>query len=321
MKVFDMHCDTLTEMTRRLEQDPSFSFDANDMHIDLAKLKQGDYALQNFAVFTYLKDPENPMYHMLKNVDTFYRLMDSYELLSPVTTYNEILSNMKEGKISCMLTIEEGAVFNHDLALLRDYYRLGVRMAALSWNFPNGITHPNFSEGDGYHTYDDVHGLTDFGKACVKEMERLGMIIDVSHMSDRCFYDVYELTEKPFVASHSNARAVTDHARNMSDDMILKLASRGGVMGINYSSHFLNESGQADVSDLVRHITYIRDLAGIDVIGLGSDFDGITSGGLPDASALPRLAKALREAHFSDEDIEKIFYKNVLRVYKDVLKK
>lgn len=319
MKVCDMHCDTLTEITRRLEKDPHFTFEKNDMHIDHQKLKAGDYALQNFAIFTYLKDPEDPVYHMMKNVDTFYQLVEQYDDLAMVTSAKEIEDNMAQGKISCMLTIEEGAVIP-SLAFLRDYYRLGVRMAALSWNFPNGLTHPNFSGGDGYHTCDREHGLTPFGKECILEMERLGMIIDVSHMSDRCFYDVLELTTHPFVASHSNARGGCDHARNLSDDMILKLAARGGVMGMNYSSNFCNESGEADVNDLVKHIQYIKNLAGIDVIALGSDFDGIKSGALTNASDLPRLAQALREAHFSEEEIEKIFFKNVLRVYKEVLK-
>lgn len=155
-------------------------------------------------------------------------------------------------------------------------------------------------------------------------MERLGIIIDVSHLSDAGFYDVYHHTTKPFVASHSNARQVCGVARNMSDDMILKLASRGGVMGINFCSDFLTTEGTHQTSyikDMVQHILYIKNLAGIDCIGLGSDFDGIGSKlEMKDASGYQMLYGALIEAGLSIEEIEKIFYKNVLRVYKAVLK-
>lgn len=320
MLVCDMHCDTLTEITRRLEKDPHFSFAANDMHIDLEKLKKGDYMMQNFAIFTYLKAEKNPVKHVLKNIDTFYRLMDLYQDdIAPVTSAADVERNVADGKMSAMLTIEEGAVIDEDLALLRDYYRLGVRMVALSWNFDNGLTHPNFKGHNGYHIYDDVNGLTDAGRAYVREMNRLGMIVDVSHMSDACFYDVFEMTDHPFVASHSNARGVCPHARNMSDDMILKLAKRGGVMGMNYSADFVSEDGQADVHGVVRHINYIRNLAGIDVIGLGSDFDGIEHGALTDASKLPELKQALQAEGYTSDEIDRIFYKNVLRVYKEVL--
>ena len=245
--------------------------------------------------------------------------------IHPVTTYDEIMENTHNGVMSALLTIEEGAVIHEDLSYLRNYYRLGVRMVALSWNHINGLTYPNFDMNDdthGYHTYDDVHGLTDAGKAYIKEMEDLGMIIDVSHMSDKCFYDVLDIVKKPFVASHSNARAVCPHARNMSDDMILKFAHRGGVMGLNYAAGFLGENAEKSrIEDMVKHILYIKDLAGIDCIGLGSDFDGISQNlEMKNASYLPQLEKALKDAGLTTEEIEKVFYKNVLRVYREVLK-
>ena len=323
MDVCDMHCDTLTGFVSKKEKDPTYSFASNDMDIDLDKLKRGGYLLQNFAIFTFLKAVKDPVAFVRKHIDAFYELMNTYsDVIQPVTKVSEIYDNRDAGLISAMLTIEEGAVIDHDLSILKEYYDKGARMVALSWNFENGLTHPNFhfeSGENGFHTYDDVHGLTEEGFAYIKEMERLGMIIDVSHMSDACFYDVYEHTTKPFVASHSNARAVCDHARNMSDDMILKLAKRGGVMGMNMSSHFLNGTEHADVHDIVRHINYIRDLAGIDVIGLGTDFDGIESGGLNNASEMPLLKEALKQEGYSKEEIDKIFYKNVLRVYEEVL--
>ena len=147
-------------------------------------------------------------------------------------------------------------------------------------------------------------------------------------MSDKCFYDVLDIVKKPFVASHSNARAVCPHARNMSDDMILKLAHRGGVMGLNYAAGFLGENAEKSrIEDMVKHILYIKDLAGIrniagiDCIGLGSDFDGISQNlEMKNASYLPQLEQALKDAGLTTEEIEKVFYKNVLRVYREVLK-
>ena len=147
------------------------------------------------------------------------------------------------------------------------------------------------------------------------------MIIDVSHMSDECFYDVLSMTTKPFVASHSNARTITNNSRNMSDDMIIQLAKRGGVMGINFYAPFLNSRASTSrVQDMVKHILYIKDLAGIDCIGIGTDFDGIDCKlEINHAGEMKKLEKALRKAGLTEEEVEKIFYKNVLRVYQKVL--
>ncbi len=232
--------------------------------------------------------------------------------------------------MSAMLTIEEGATTNCNLHFLRNLYRLGVRMITLTWNFDNGIGHPNFKakkpDGTPDSTIPNDEGLTEFGIEMVQEMERLGIIIDVSHLSDGGFWDVMKYTTKPFVASHSNARGQCNHVRNMTDEMILALAKRGGVMGINYAADFLEvapddkEGFMSTVDNMVKHIQYIKNLAGIDVIGLGSDFDGISQNlEMKDCSMLGMLADRLRENGFTEEEIEKIFYKNVLRVFKEVL--
>jgi len=167
----------------------------------------------------------------------------------------------------------------------------------------NGIGYPNLSMKDmngnrpNYkRSVDTERGLTEFGISYVKEMERLGMIVDVSHLNDAGFYDVLKYTTKPFVASHSNARSVYNVARNMSDDMILQLAKRGGVMGLNFCGSFLadRDDHKSCVEDMVKHYLYIKDLAGIDVIGLGTDFDGISCPlEIEDASMMNLLEEAL----------------------------
>lgn len=323
MKVADMHCDTILRI-----YDEGGSLLENNFNIDLRKMLAGDYLLQNFAMFVNLGENDDPLIKAQRLIDLYYcEIEKNIDLIKPVFSYQDIEDNQKAGLMSAMLTLEEGAVVNNDLAVLRNYYRLGVRMITLTWNHPNGIGYPNLVSTkeykDLYHI-NDQDGLTDFGIEYVREMERLGIIIDVSHLGDAGFYDVLKYTTKPFVASHSNARSVCGVARNMSDEMIKLLAKRNGVMGINFCGDFLKESKtggeRSCIKDMVKHILYIKDLVGIDYVGLGSDFDGISQDlELKDASMMPMLKEALCEAGLSEDEIEKVFYKNVLRLYQIIL--
>lgn len=250
-------------------------------------------------------------------------------MIGIVRSYRDIEDNWKKGKMSALLTIEEGGVCQGSLKFLRDFYRLGVRMMTLTWNFPNELGFPNKRErredGTTCVVPDRSNGLTGTGIGFVEEMERLGMIIDVSHLNDAGIWDVFRHTKKPFVASHSNARAVASHPRNMTDDMIRELANRGGVMGINYYTCFLRDFGKDEamvsrVSYMVEHMKHIRKVGGIGCLGLGSDFDGIECElEMKDASMVPMLADAMKREGFSQSDIEAVFYKNVLRVYREIL--
>jgi membrane dipeptidase len=331
MKVVDMHCDTISEILNEQRQGKNTELRINHLNVDIEKMKQGDYLLQNFAMFVQLENVENPLEEGLQLIDCFYRELEkNKDFLALALSYEDIIKNEKDGKISALLTIEEGGVASSSLANLRILYRLGVRMLTLTWNYPNGISYPNINLSKGnkpdLHVPNLYDGLTPFGIEFVKEMERLGMIIDVSHLSDAGFYDVLKYTTKPFVASHSNSRSITNNVRNMTDDMILKLAERGGVLGINFAGDFLEEPKagkrmRSKISNMVNHIRYIVDLAGIDCVGLGSDFDGIYQDlEIDHAGKMPLLENALKEAGFSHEDIEKIFFKNVLRVYQEILK-
>lgn len=323
MKVADMHCDTILRI-----YDEGGSLLENNFNIDLRKMLAGDYLLQNFAMFVNLGENDDPLIKAQRLIDLYYREIEkNIDLIKPVFSYQDIEYNQKAGLMSAMLTLEEGAVVNNDLAVLRNYYRLGVRMITLTWNHPNGIGYPNLVSTkeykDLYHI-NNQDGLTDFGIEYVREMERLGIIIDVSHLGDAGFYDVLKYTTKPFVASHSNARSVCGVARNMSDEMIKLLAKRNGVMGINFCGDFLKASKtggeRSCIKDMVKHILYIKDLVGIDYVGLGSDFDGISQDlELRDASMMPMLKEALCEAGLSEDEIEKVFYKNVLRLYQTIL--
>ncbi len=331
MKAADMHCDTIAEIFYALQDGKDTGLARNNLQLDLEKMEKGDYLVQNFAMFVSINRYADPLEHCLKLIDLFYQeLAKNQDKIALALNYNDILNNEKAGRMSALLTIEEGGVTKCSLSHLRNFYRLGVRMLTLTWNYENGIGYPNFKMIEGekpdFHTPNTEYGLTDFGLSFIEEMERLGMIIDVSHLSDAGFYQVLQHTTKPFVASHSNARGVCNHVRNLSDDMIRKLAERGGVLGMNYCPSFLEdtereEDATGSIADIVRHIKHITAVGGYECIGLGSDFDGIPARrDLPDASCLQLLAEALEREGFKQKEIEAIFYKNVLRIYKEVLK-
>lgn len=331
MKVIDMHCDTIMAIYEGEKKNEKLELRQSDLNISVEKMEKGDYLAQCFAMFVPLGNVENAFETVNEMIDVFYQELDkNSDKLALALNYEDIIKNQKEGKMSAVLTIEEGETTKGNLHFLRNLYRLGVRMITLTWNYENGIGFPNLmkkTDGTTDSTIPNTKdGLTKEGIALVQEMERLGIIIDVSHLSDAGFYDVLKYTTKPFVASHSNARGQCNHVRNMTDDMILKLAQRGGVMGINYAASFLEVPSTDDtnfmstIDNMVKHIQYIKNLAGIDCIGLGSDFDGIPQNlEMKDASELPELEKAMIKAGFSQEEIEKVFYKNVLRVFKEVL--
>lgn len=331
MKVVDMHCDTIARLYENHKTGGRASILEGAMMLDLKKMKAGDYGLQNFALFTNLeRSGGRPFEYCMELLDTFYTELEAHkDIIGIVKSFKDIEENWKQGKMSALLTIEEGGACQGELAFLRNFYRLGVRMMTLTWNYPNELAFPNKKEmginGKSHLEPDTENGLTKTGICFVREMERLGMLIDISHLGDAGIRDVFRYTKKPFVASHSNARALASHPRNLTDEMIRALAERGGVMGINYYSCFLHdfpegESQTSRISHMVEHMKYIRRVGGIGCLGLGSDFDGIDCElEMKDASMLPLLAEAMKKEGFSESDIEAVFHKNVLRLYKEIL--
>ena len=321
MHIIDMHCDTLIRL------DDNNNLRQNNLHIDLTRMKQSNYLLENFAIFTNINKENNRLHYVLKNINKFYKEMEqNKDLIKQVFTYQDILDNKNNNLMSAMLTLEEGDVIDDDLDILELYYRLGVRMIALTWNYPNSIGYPNFTYDKSLNRYsmlrviNNKDGLTDFGKQYIKKCSELGIIIDVSHLSDKGFEEVIELSTKPIVASHSNSRKICNVARNLSDEMILKLHKNNGVIGINYCEDFIANDGNGSIKNIIKHINHIKELGCIDNIGLGSDFDGIANRKeMSDCSMINQLIQELINNGYSNEEIEKICYKNVLRVYKEVL--
>ena len=322
MKVVDMHCDTILELYKARERGEEISLLDNDLHIDLKKMEAGDYFLQNFALFVDLKGTEDPFLTCVRMADLFYQVMEeNRDRISPVTTWAEIERNWKEGRMSALLTLEEGEVCQGDPALLRTLYRLGARMMTFTWNYENSLAWPGREGG----LPETEKGLKERGFEILEEMEALGMIVDVAHLSDAGIWDVLRTAKKPFVASHSNARSLASHARNLTDEMIRAIAEKGGVIGINYYCNFLEdipEGGRqiSRISRMVEHMKHIRQVGGAGCIGLGSDFDGIYGEvEIGNSAGLPRLAEAMEEAGFTASEVEDVFYRNVLRLYRELL--
>ena len=328
MHYMDMHCDTISVLYAQKAEGKPYSLLKNDLHIDLQKMRKGDCLLQNFALFVHQKYSPDTTAQFVRLYEMYEEMMEENSaLIGKVLKFSDIAKNQEEGKFSALLTMEEAAPLKGEIHLLQAAYRLGVRMIALTWNYPNEIAWPNIMHWNAngspdFYQANTTLGLTEKGIGFVQEMERLGIIADTSHLSDAGFYDLLRYTKKPFVASHSDARSVSRNVRNLTDDMIRKLAERGGVSGINFSAPFLHDGDEeGKIEYAVENVRHFVKTGGIGCVGLGSDFDGIrTNRELYDCTCMPKLADALVKAGFSEDEVEQIFWKNVMRVYREVLK-
>lgn len=304
--VFDLHCDTaLALLGEDLKQTASLKH--NDCHIDLDRASTlGGYA-QCFACFTTtVGGGPKPVEVFEREIDTILREMErNYQQISLAYTPEEISQNLEKGIMSGILTIEGPAGFGFDPELLEDLHRLGFRITTLGWNEKNLLTGSHKTGG----------GLTDLGKTYVKEAQRLGMIVDVSHISDEGFWDIMEITQAPVIASHSNSRSVCNVSRNLTDDMFLAICKTGGVTGINLCPDFLGVNPNLDtVCDHIFHFLTL-DPTGKH-IALGGDLDGI--GSLPEGFTgvqdYEKLAQRLLERGLSEQQVRDIFWNNAMGV-------
>ncbi len=316
MNIFDLHCDTILGCYMGKKDLRTY-----EGHINLEKLKAGGSLAQCFAlcvpngdfVKRMLGEDMEP-WDMYRKLVDYYRgiLADSSDVMRPAYSPADIEENCKNGFISAILTIEDAVEIDGKIERVDQVYEDGVRMISLTWNFENTLAYPNSRD----HEEHTKRGLKPFGFEAISRMNDLGIVIDVSHLSEGGFYDVASHSRKPFAASHSCARALKDHPRNLTDDQLKTIGDTGSVVGVNFYDAFLNDrEGYTTVDDVVRHVLYMVDHAGIDSIALGSDFDGIESTlEFKDFSGMPQILHEL-EKHFSAEDIEKISYKNAMRVF------
>lgn len=311
MKFIDLHCDTASRIFYE-----NLNLKSELCKVNIDKLKKGGCLGQVFAFFVDQKLNDDPYDEFLKLYNRFIEEIEkNLNEIQIVRNIDELNNAEKEGKIGAFLSIEEGEVIKGSIDNLKNVYDMGIRILTITWNYINQLGYPNAD-----YTYKD-QGLTKKGLEVVEECERLGIIPDASHLSDAGFYDLIKVCKKPFIVSHSNARAITNHPRNLDDHMIKLLAEKGGIMGINFCSDFLGNKSVSSIEDIILHMKHIKKIGGIDVLALGSDFDGIENEvEIKDASEFDKLYIALKNNNFSELEIEKIFYKNVIRVFKETLK-
>ncbi|WP_134091465.1 dipeptidase [Olivibacter sp. XZL3] len=346
--VVDLHNDVLTEsiikgknIAKRLDKG----------HTDLPRLKEGGVDVQFFSVWCDEKK-RNPFQYANKQIDALYELLNrNADQIVLAKNVEEIRKGVQQGKIVAMLGVEGGHMIEDRLANVDSLYSRGVRYLTLTWN--NSTSWASSAADEQQKKKDQSTGLNAFGKQVVQRMNALGMVIDLSHVGEQTFYDVLEITKKPVFVSHSDVYAINPHYRNLKDEQIKAIAKNGGVIGVNFYADFLDPTFRKNVSSLyarhvtkkdsvpttidkkyqllpkevklslepplslvVDHINYLVELAGIDHIGLGADFDGMdaTPKGLSDVSAYPLLTEALIDCGYTEAMIRKILGGNVLRV-------
>ncbi len=323
MGYIDMHCDTLMVGVSRKKNTIQ---QLEGSQIDFGKLKKSPVKAQMFAAFLpqsemeewfgYDHDPDLfDLFHQMRDL-LFRSIEDDSEHFAFVRKFDDIRANEEAGKISCILTIENGALVNGDPEMLKKLADLDVKVMALTWNDPNCF---------GQCCSDDgalmKKPLTEFGREAIPVMNDLGIVIDVSHLNEGGFYDVARLTKKPFVATHSNAYALSPSPRNLTDDQIRTLADKGGVSGLNFYGGFLNEDIDDETSTVERlcdHAMYMLNKGGEDFIAIGTDFDGgITDLEIPSCDHMEVLFEALKKRGMTERQIDKFTHENVERVLKE----
>lgn len=351
----DSHIDTVQRILV-MGEDLSKRWDVG--HVDIPRLHAGGTHAPFFALWVPVYFPgAEAVRRTLDLRDAMQTLFDAHkDKIELATTATDIVRIVKKDKIAVFLTVEGGHTIDDDLRVLRMYYQLGIRSMTL--------THSRNNNWADSATDEPVHnGLTDFGKEVVREMNRLGMVVDVSHVADKTFYDTLDVTTKPVMLTHSSMRAISDVPRNVTDEMLWALQKNGGVVGITFGEGFVNPKDAdalraaieiettapvmtgrtlddyaaqdvrklfgtrvkvaATVEDVADHIDHAVKIAGIDHVGIGSDFDGVSGppNGLDDVSKMPALIEVLLERGYSDRDLKKILGGNTLRVIREVIGK
>ncbi len=309
--LFDAHCDTLQKIC-----DHGGELKKNNYQLDISRIKRrSSGSVQVFAAFIDKKNDKLPPFSRCMQLISRYKseLKKNKETMHHCSNVNDIKTALETGKVASLLSIEGGEALEGNIENLIRFYDLGVRIITLCWNYRNEIA-DGITEPEGL-------GLTDFGKLLIKEMNRVGVLIDVSHISEKGFWDIIENSRTPIAATHSNVKALKNHPRNLSDEQIKAIIKNNGCIGINIYPEFVKIGG-CDSTDIVRHIEYIMSLGGENNIGIGSDFDGIEV--LPydicSAEELEKIPNELLRLGYSEKLVENVLYNNFFRVFETVIK-
>lgn len=345
--------DTHIDVTPKLQTSWKFDEEHKDGHIDLPRMRKGGLNGLFFSIYMAgtVTGPK-AVNDAIERIAAVHRLAQQLpDQVALCVTADDVRKAHQQGKIAALMGMEGGHMINNSLAVLRMYAELGVRYLTLTHSV-------NVDWADSSGDQPKHNGLTDFGKDVVRELNRLGVMVDISHVADKTFWDAIEVSKAPMIASHSSCRAISGHARNMTDDMIKALASKGGVIQINYLDQFIDNdlfqysqktqplmrelqqkypgrenldrrreevakqfgpAPKASWEKIVEHIDHAVKLVGADHVGLGSDFDGGSMPvGMEDCTQLPKITEALMRKGYSTSDIKKILGENTLRLLSDV---
>jgi membrane dipeptidase len=352
--VFDAHCDAVMKV---VDDGVDLGVRSDEGHVDYVRMAEGGLDVEVFAVWVEPEYwPNKAKQRALQMIDALHRSFESHaDKIGLARTVADARRLVAQGKLAGFIGIEGGHAIEDDKSALEMFFDKGVRYMTLTW-----WHNTNWADGSGDKP--KHHGLNDLGREIVREMNRLGMVVDLSHVSDETFWDVLEVTDKPVICSHSNTRALADHHRNLTDDQLRALAKNGGVIGINYVASFLDsdfnaasnklrarlkprmdklkqkfkhdpregrrrrwalwrekaaELPQVPLDKMIDHIDHAVKIAGVDHVGLGSDFDGYSVGPqeIEDCTSLPLVTVKLLERGYSEEDVRKILGGNLLRVF------
>jgi membrane dipeptidase len=309
--VVDGHCDSVLELYKN---ERSFWKKGVQGHLDWPRLKEGKVNLQFLAFYIESEyKPAGALARLLELLAFFRKLQEEAPEKLQIVLSKKDLAAVSYSNNSFLLTIEGGEVLEGKTSLIRILYELGFRCLTLTWNQRNALADgawENLSRG----------GLTRHGIDVVKEMNKLGMLVDVSHLADAGFWDVLSITNKPIVASHSCCRTIYDHPRNLSDEQLVAIKNNNGVIGINFYPGFLG-AGKTTIDCVINHLEHAASIAGVDHVGLGSDYDGINSTpeGLEDVTKIPYIAEKLLIRGWKEHEVEKIMGGNYLRVLFEIL--
>lgn len=301
MLICDLHCDLPYKVAdgRKIR--------SNEGHFSEELLKNENTYVQVFANFVNAKKHPDCFDYINSMIIKFKELLGTTTDIGLVTDYASLKSNIENGINSAILSIEGGEALDGKIENIEYFYNMGIRFLTLTWNYPNSL-------GESCKTGDAP--LTDFGKEIVKEMNRIKMFPDVSHLCEKGFWDVYELCDRiPFVATHSNSKKLCGHERNLTDEQFLAIKQKGGLVGINYCPYFLEDDGEtANVTSILRHIEHFLSLGGEDIICLGGDLDGVSylPKGINNISDVDTIAFELKKLNYSDNLIAKIMGENTL---------
>jgi membrane dipeptidase len=307
MKTVDLHCDTISCLSSN-----GASLLQNEAQFDLERAKSAKICLQFFALFTMPTDRNTSLRQILKQIEKFMAEIEkNYLCAYHMKNSSDLLMPDNFNRLACVLHLEGAECLGNDVEILRLLYRVGLRSMGLTWNHRNLLA-------DGVGEGESAGGLSRKGKEILEEMSKLGIMLDLAHISRKSYFEALNYYSKPVLVTHANARALCPHWRNMDDAQLRALAEHKGVVGITQVADFVNE-GQASVEDMLDHIAYIADLIGVEHVALGSDFDGADNMVIPHVGGYADFLEILARRGFTQREIEMILSENALGVIRQVI--